>query len=647
MNQWNRLNSLGWMGNTDITLCTNIGATVNYLAKYVSKQEVPTESFTQIATKVLPKVSHVNLMVSFTAKMLNQLVGERDVGAQEVCYVLLKLPMTNSTRTIISFDCREPGDQRTALRFDQTSGQMVPFGQSSLQKYMGRVSRFTEVNKDDEHDEQHMERLQEVIDCTLYDWLIRPVPGSETYEQYARAEICFHHAFHGKYPSLPYIFSESLEDSQDDEEVLAFDTYADALAYCRTAHVHEVPDPPVQHEESDSDEEQQLSYHDEWNHLDDYYGFSLDAPVDSEFEEEFHPESVENPGFALIANQLPTRASAAALEGLGTREIDAYNWASHIGMYGFHPGDMPTDWWKDLRGDFIKRLAYGWAPNSAAAQAVLDGMSPEQQTLAASGKPMYNMAGLPLFDENGEQVREPMFHGNPVLRLAPTGLAAHGICGYTIYSALRLPINIGQYVPLDGTGLRDFEIFMQGVVYIVINKKSIVNLMMLSWINRRLRQLPPVSGNAVYVKDGLRTAEEATGRQLWTSFSTTLKLKTIQRRTEDDPTGDAFRQVLGAVRAGPGNLTLEQWQLLVTRVSMKLTAQQQREFDTALRIYATKAKVNAYNQQALLRLNNLVRIIEAKHTGSNASSATYDMGSNLHKAFPLCIGSRVMITQNL
>lgn len=173
MNQWNRLNSLGWMGNTDITLCTNIGATVNYLAKYVSKQEVPTESFTQIATKVLPKVSHVNLMVSFTAKMLNQLVGERDVGAQEVCYVLLKLPMTNSTRTIISFDCREPGDQRTALRFDQTSGQMVPFGQSSLQKYMGRVSRFTEVNKDDEHDEQHMERLQEVIDCTLYDWLIR------------------------------------------------------------------------------------------------------------------------------------------------------------------------------------------------------------------------------------------------------------------------------------------------------------------------------------------------------------------------------------------------------------------------------------------------------------------------------------------
>ncbi|EAQ89410.1 hypothetical protein CHGG_06029 [Chaetomium globosum CBS 148.51] len=98
MNQYNRLITLCWLANTDISPCTGIEAVINYAAKYCSKTETKTSTYAEIAGAILPHVSDRNPMLSFVSRMMNKLIGERDYSAQETCHILLKLPLYQDSR---------------------------------------------------------------------------------------------------------------------------------------------------------------------------------------------------------------------------------------------------------------------------------------------------------------------------------------------------------------------------------------------------------------------------------------------------------------------------------------------------------------------------------------------------------------------
>jgi hypothetical protein len=67
--------------------------------------------------RVLPSVNSNNPILSAVSKLMNQLVGERDWSAQEVCHLFLGLPLVNVSRQIVNVDLR-PEDQRaTAFVF--------------------------------------------------------------------------------------------------------------------------------------------------------------------------------------------------------------------------------------------------------------------------------------------------------------------------------------------------------------------------------------------------------------------------------------------------------------------------------------------------------------------------------------------------
>ncbi|KAI8710750.1 ATP-dependent DNA helicase [Fusarium sp. LHS14.1] len=78
MNHYNRLLAVAWLANTDVSPCTSLQQVIDYAAKYCSKSEKKNESFAKIGKALMPRVKDHNPLISFTSKLLNQLVAERD-----------------------------------------------------------------------------------------------------------------------------------------------------------------------------------------------------------------------------------------------------------------------------------------------------------------------------------------------------------------------------------------------------------------------------------------------------------------------------------------------------------------------------------------------------------------------------------------
>lgn len=118
INHYNRLLTVAWLANTDISACTSLQQVVDYVAKYCSKSEKKSETFAQIGKALMPRVKDQNPLISFTSKLLNQLVAERDYSKQEVSHLLLGLPLQEGSRTCLYVDCRNPARHSRSLRID-------------------------------------------------------------------------------------------------------------------------------------------------------------------------------------------------------------------------------------------------------------------------------------------------------------------------------------------------------------------------------------------------------------------------------------------------------------------------------------------------------------------------------------------------
>jgi len=75
---------------------------------------------------------------------------------------------------------------------------------------------------------------------------------------------------------------------------------------------------------------------------------------------------------------------------------------------------------------------------------------------------------------------------SPILVLALTGVAAFNIHGATIHSALFIPVNSTNF-DIGGERLKQLQKRLEGVIYIIIDEKSMVRRKMLSIVDIRLR----------------------------------------------------------------------------------------------------------------------------------------------------------------
>ncbi|KAJ2996088.1 hypothetical protein NUW58_g1082 [Xylaria curta] len=81
----------------------------------------------------------------------------------------------------------------------------------------------------------------------------------------------------------------------------------------------------------------------------------------------------------------------------------------------------------------------------------------------------------------------------------------------------------------------------------------------------------------------------------------------------------------------------ESWELLSGRVQAKLDDREVTRFVGALRVYATKDRVNEYNRYHLERLGQPVIQAKAKNVGPSAATTPDNKAGNLAKQIPLGI----------
>ncbi|KAJ3453143.1 hypothetical protein MRS44_018798 [Fusarium solani] len=216
--------------------------------------------------------------------------------------------------------------------------------------------------------------------------------------------------------------------------------------------------------------------------------------------------------------------------------------------------------------------------------------------------------------------------------------------GTTLHSLLRLPVDraFTELSPADANALQKK---LRDVRYLVIDEKSMLGLRQLSWIDKRLRQVFP--GRATEFFGGISIIlvdlHEVSGQTAYRAFNHTVFLKKVQRQQGDDQAG--FRLVLEELRGL--KLSIESWKLLSQRVQVKLIQREVDTFDAALRIYSKKARVNEYNYEHLVRLKHPAIQVMAKNIGNGAEKATSEQAGNLAGQFPVCIGARLMLTQNI
>jgi ATP-dependent DNA helicase PIF1 len=70
--------TMGWMANINISPPCTIDAVLNYVAKYILKEEKKSVLYKQISQQIVPYINCRAPLLSFVSKMFNKLVGERD-----------------------------------------------------------------------------------------------------------------------------------------------------------------------------------------------------------------------------------------------------------------------------------------------------------------------------------------------------------------------------------------------------------------------------------------------------------------------------------------------------------------------------------------------------------------------------------------
>jgi hypothetical protein len=156
-------------------------------------------------------------------------------------------------------------------------------------------------------------------------------------------------------------------------------------------------------------------------------------------------------------------------------------------------------------------------------------------------------------------------------------------------------------------------------------------------------QLPPVFGKTLFDSRPLDNAAELAGRNVYIAFDKTIRLKQAMRQQGDDQA--EFRAALEGIRVM--NVTRSQWQHLSRRVRCELDVAEVIKFDDALRIFPTNAAVDDYNFDHMNKLQRPALDIAATGEGAGWQQAADRDAGNLSMHFPLMIGSRIMLTENV
>jgi ATP-dependent DNA helicase PIF1 len=656
LNQHNIVFLLGWQANIDFTPITSVQAVMTYIAKYCSKTEKKSENYSVIFNSILTSLDSDNHATVVFQKLLGKLIVERDWSAQECMHLLLGCELFHSSRQFkslnVSQQCLNAFEDLDPLMDDNTP----------------TVTKLNWIDRY-EHRAPDLESVTLLQIFRQYKWVnngfvlmprTKPrvvnvwpqyLPDKSDpamYENWCRAKLQLHH---------PYRNIDDLQRLNDDDIGWSA-AYELCVAQCAT-HDND-PLPTVE-----------------------------DLNNEDQDEEEFE-ESEEEEGERIIrdwhdlASRGP-RTEPDPFSRLGKRDIDI--------EYDWHGGFINMD---DLRHcesylETQKRQidVFDEIPNVDIANLVdnqqrifnrvIDHYS---RTLAGENLPPFriNVDGTAgtgksyLIDAITKALNGlAQEHGqkSPILRVAPTGIAAFNIRGATLHQALSLPTR--GFSKLTSQQLLLLQGRLKPIKYVILDEKSMVGRRLLSRVDHRLReafperqneyfggccllmlgdfgQLPPVGDIPLFdlqIRDGSSEAvlEANKGRDAYMSLSESITLNRIMRQQGEDMATRQFREVLEHLRQN--EITDADVEFLNTRVLSDLPIQEQALFADALRLCPTNTMVDEINLSRLVTSNKPVLTVSAQHTGTGAAKASEDYAEGLQPKLLLMEGAKVMLTRNL
>ena len=251
------------------------------------------------------------------------------------------------------------------------------------------------------------------------------------------------------------------------------------------------------------------------------------------------------------------------------------------------------------------------------------------------------------------------------MRVAPTGVAAFGINGMTIHSALCLPVKSSFSELLPSTLLK-IQHQWKDIKLLIIDEKSMIGRTTAGKMDSRLQQiiadevmggigvllfgdfaqLPPVCDSPLYSsKVALRPLAIA-GKDVYFSFTQSVTLQHIFCQQGDDHVSQQFRSLLLHQRTY--SIVQEDYNLLSTRFSQNLSNEERQAFQDEIHLFPTRETVENHNHQHLESTHLPVLRCKARHSGGkHARQATDDQADGLEAELLLAIGARVMLTQNI
>ena len=654
--------TLGWNANTDVSPCTNIGTVLRYAAKYASKSEVKTDTYKELFQKAIETCSDRNPFLSTAMKMVNRLIAERDWSAQEMNHICLGLDLVKCNREFATLDLRPNNEQVTTV--DVEEGELTQKGRSWLEKYTKRME-YERQNGDDSNlaevslfdfvrnwvvDKKVVRRRPRALPRILQIFPRYPSnPTEPTYEDYCRVKVTLHH---------PFSELIDLQMPNEDGEL----SYQSAYRMCMAEHEH--PQDPLDiWEESKAEPDE---------------GYESDSDLESQEDDE---QNEQAEWMELAArNGMADRLDRADTTGLGKRPIDlVYDW--HASDQYYERFGEQSDWYDQAKLNEPEENRTRNDPETLNEgqrtlfdvitnhySDTLNAEQPPQLLLQVDGKAgagksyLIDMASTRLFDM-------AQHHGirDPVLRAAPTGIAAFSINGQTLHRLLRLPVR-GSFEPLSNAVLLSLQQSFTSCKYLIIDEKSMIGLLQLFYIDHRLReifpnrsdepfggmniilcgdfyQLPPVAMSPLYDTRPATKVEIAQAQVLYKRFDRTVRLTTIMRQQGEDEESVQFRTVLDGLRHG--DITEAGFEFLLRRVKDSLDPNVREEFGDALRIYPTRNAVAVHNVETLVEKGLPILRIEAKHSPPKAKNGSDEDAEGLRPELLVSKGCRMMITSNL
>lgn len=666
LNSYNPTWILGWRANMDFRPVLSPHAAISYISKYVSKAETQSKTYQDILRTVVGRANDNARAAIVYQKMLSSLVGERDISgehftyslytinnipsAQEVCHTIFGCPMWVSSR------------QYRSLKVSEGTSDEVTFGLrantvSFYQRYTIRpdnlenLSLYEFYQWYDVKSEQYKRRgvrgaKPYVVD--VWPRFVGNPADAENYEKFCRAKVLLHHP-HRSFDNL--LLNSNIQDWS------AF--YQHCQQTCHPQH-YDNPDPlPEVLEEG--------------------------PESDTESIEESDDDDLFQDAWMAEAGRAPNAAVGGDISHLGQRDIDeqypwtqsdwteeeiviACDWVETQKRSGDAPvNQLPGVDWQLLQGEqkeiFLQVIAW-YKAILGAEQGRNNFPEPLRINIdgtAGTGKSFLISAISTELQSLALQENKP----NPVIRLAPTGIAAFGINGMTIHSALSLPVK-SSFNPLVPSILARFQQQWKDIKLLIIDEKSMIGRTMAGKVDSQLRQiitdevmggigvllfgdfaqLPPVGDSPLYSSKAPHKPLPIAGRDVYLSFSQSITLQQIFRQQGDDPVSQQFRDLL--LRQRTYSITQEDYNLLSTRFSHNLPDEEKRTFHDVIHLFPTRADVENHNHHYLESTHAPVLRCKARHSGGKrAKQATEDQADGLEAELLIAVGARVMLTRNI